>query len=254
MIPLIVTPYGSIPTFPIFVTMGVLAFIFTLHLCLKNAQNRSKEEEFIIFRLLISAICAWLFAAIFDAFFKYLEYGIFEFKGITFYGGLIGAVISICVLLINTKKNGKTQFSCREWLDKLTLPLLSFHFFGRLGCFFGGCCYGKVTDSPIGVVFPDNIDAEIIHGGVKRYPTQLFEALLILVIFLILLFIKNRASIYLLMYSVGRFIIEFFRGDDRGFLSSLLSPAQVISVVLFGVSVLLLVKLARDCRNLKTEK
>lgn len=245
MIPSIDTPLGKIPLFPIFVTMGVIAFVLAIHLCLKKAENRRKEEEFIVFRLLVSVICACFFAALFDAIFKYFEHGVFEFKGITFYGGFIGATVSLYLLLLNTKEKKKTQFSIIEWFDLLTVPLLSFHFFGRLGCFFGGCCYGKITDSALGVVFPDNAEMGIIHNGVKRYPTQLFEVLLIAIIFFAVLFVKSRFSVYLLTYSVGRFTIEFFRGDDRGFLSTLFSPAQVISILLFLTSILLFINKLR---------
>ncbi|MBQ9774151.1 MAG: prolipoprotein diacylglyceryl transferase [Clostridia bacterium] len=246
MIPEIITPYGTIPTFPCFVVLGVLSFILVLHVSLKKAANQSKEEDFIFLRLVVAGIVAWFFAGLFDASFKYFEYGTFEWKGITFYGGLFGAVLCLVVLLYRAREKQKTQFSVQQWFDLLALPLVSFHFFGRLGCFFAGCCYGKITNSGFGVVFLDQPEQGIIHGGVQRYPTQLFEAILLLVVFFVLIFVKKRAPIYLICYSLGRFLIEFYRGDDRGYLSELLSPAQMISVFVFAFAIWLLIKRIRN--------
>lgn len=233
MIPKIITPYGDIPTFPCLIALGVLTFILILHISLRKTSNRGKEEEFIFPRLVITGMVAWVFAGLFDAIFKYFEYGIFEWKGITFYGGLIGAIISLWLLLKQSKKKQRTNISVEEWFQFLTLPLISFHFFGRVGCFFAGCCYGRTTNGCLGVAFPDQPEQGILHYGLKRYPTQLFEGILLLVIFLVVLFVKEKATIYLLCYSVGRFFIEFFRGDDRGYVSNLFSPAQMISIFFF---------------------
>lgn len=153
MIPKIITPIGTIPTFPCFIVLGVLSFIGVLHISLNKASNRGKEEEFILLRLVIVGIVAWFFAGLFDAIFKYFEYGTFEWKGIAFYGGLIGAIVSLPILLKGTREKQKTEFSIKEWFELLVLPLVSFHFWGRLGCFFAGCCYGKITDSIFGIVF-----------------------------------------------------------------------------------------------------
>lgn len=88
----------------------------------------------------------------------------------------------------------------------------------------------------------DQPEQGIIHDGVARYPTQLFEAGLLFIVFLILLFVKEKAIIYLLCYSAGRFFVEFYRGDDRGYLSSFLSPAQIISIFAFIFAIWLLIK------------
>ncbi len=121
---------------------------------------------------------------------------------------------------------------------RLTPPFILFHFCGRIGCFFGGCCYGKATDSCLGIVFPDNPAAGIYHNGIKCYPTQLFEAFALLIILIAVCAIKNKIFCYLLFYSVCRFVIEFFRGDERGYISQFISPAQTISIVVFVFSVI----------------
>jgi phosphatidylglycerol---prolipoprotein diacylglyceryl transferase len=113
---------------------------------------------------------------------------------------------------------------------------------GRWGCFSAGDDYGKVTNSFIGVVFTNPYAHQI--GGVpldvKVYPVQLFESAATLVIFGILLWRFRRKKhdgeiflLYLTLYAVARFFLEFYRGDpDRGFVfHHLLSTSQFIAIL-----------------------
>ena len=107
--------------------------------------------------------------------------------------------------------------------------------FGRIGCFFAGCCYGKETTG-LGLVFPAG---SLAPSGVKLIPTQLMSSFGDFVLFYILYRVysdqKTRpmtAGLYLVLYSVGRFVIEFFRGDEaRGFILGL-STSQFIAIFL----------------------
>jgi phosphatidylglycerol:prolipoprotein diacylglycerol transferase len=115
----------------------------------------------------------------------------------------------------------------------------------RLGCFNAGCDYGKPTTLPWGVVFSSAI-AHANTGvplGVRIHPTQLYESLMTLAIFGVLLWWfprkKHDGDIflgYLGLYAVGRFIIEYVRGDeDRGFVfNHLLSTSQFIALLMLG--------------------
>ena len=114
---------------------------------------------------------------------------------------------------------------------------------GRLGCFAAGCCYGKPTHSFLGVTFTNPYSNQTVGVPlwIPLHPTQLYEAAANLVIFAILWLKLKRKKfdgqvfiLYLTLYSVVRFTIEFFRGDpDRGFLfGGLLSTSQFISVIL----------------------
>lgn len=126
-------------------------------------------------------------------------------------------------------------------------PGISFgHGIGRLGCFFAGCCYGKPTDVPWGVVFtsPQAIvvqDAEKLGlpPGLHLHPTQIYEFSAEMVIFSFLLWLSRRrqfhgqvAATYIFLYSIVRFVVEFYRGDpDRGFVfNGALSTSQFISI------------------------
>ena len=122
-----------------------------------------------------------------------------------------------------------------------------FHTFGRIGCFLGGCCYGIPCD--FGFVYTQNPIA--MANGVRRFPVQLLEALFCFFLFLLLFSLfrrgrcKNRLlALYLGIYSVGRFFLEYLRGDDyRGFLWGL-STSQLISILLL-TGVLLYLAAAR---------
>lgn len=128
------------------------------------------------------------------------------------------------------------------------------HAVGRLGCFFGGCCYGRPTTMPWGVTFHDAFAHDWVGTplNVALHPTQLYEAALELIIMGVLLLSERKGRpfpgrtfwLYGLLYSVARFCVEYFRGDQRGSLLGL-STSQFISVVLVPVSLVFLVRLAR---------
>lgn len=149
--------------------------------------------------------------------------------GLVFYGGFIAAVLYALIYCKYKKINIKR-------LADVFAPALALgHSFGRMGCLLSGCCYGKETHCLIAVN--------------NRYPTQIFETAGNLIIFFILhkLYKKSHKDghiflLYLIFYSVLRFSIEFFRGDDRGSFFLGLSPAQNISIVILLVAVVLLFK------------
>lgn len=158
------------------------------------------------------------------------------FGGMVFYGGFLGACAG---LLIYTKHSKDVERGAAFDLFAVCIPL--FHVFGRIGCFFSGCCYGM--ESKFGFVVHGNTVVPEIND-VRRLPVPLIEATCNLVIFLVLLRMflteKKKGKLimyYMLIYPVVRFIIEFFRGDAiRGFFLGL-STSQWISLILFGVAV-----------------
>lgn len=114
--------------------------------------------------------------------------------------------------------------------------------FGRIGCFLAGCCYGRETELWFGVVFPPNPFAP---AGVKLLPTQLFSSAGDFVLASVLLWFAKRArhrgdvgALYMLLYGVGRFVLEFFRWDERGSVGAL-STSQAISLVIVAGAFLL---------------
>jgi phosphatidylglycerol---prolipoprotein diacylglyceryl transferase len=166
-------------------------------------------------------------------------------SGGVFYGGFIGAVAAAVVLL----RRYKIPFLLTA--DVLAPSLALGHFFGRLGCFAAGCCYGAACHEPWGVVFTNPL-AESVSGtplGVPLHPTQLYEAALNLANYAFLAWLFRRRkrtgtviAAYLVVYGVGRFVIEYFRGDaDRGFvLGGLLSTSQAIAIGMVVIGAVLL--------------
>jgi phosphatidylglycerol:prolipoprotein diacylglycerol transferase len=117
------------------------------------------------------------------------------------------------------------------------------HALGRIGCFSYGCCYGRDTGSFIGMLFPPQSPAGSL--GVKVIPTQLIESFTLVIIFIVLNFLKKYKEFegqifiyYLMLYAIVRFIIEFFRGDERGQIL-FLSVSQFGSAVLIVLSIFL---------------
>ena len=156
--------------------------------------------------------------------------------GYVWYGGLLGGVVAV---LLYARAYGLPK----RVLADLAAPGLALgQAFGRVGCFSAGCCYGlPAPGSPLAVVFPPGA---IAPPGIPRYPTQLFEAtgLVILAGILLVLLLRRRAWrdgaifwIYLMSYAVLRYVVEIYRGDDRGPMFGPFSPSQVIALgVLLG--------------------
>lgn len=177
-------------------------------------------------------------------------------EGFVVYGGIITGILSIFVYC----KVKKLNFL--DYLDLFGAAVPLNQALGRIGCFCAGCCYGKETDSWVGVVFPEGSMAPV---GVKVLPTQLFMAAGDFVFFILLTIyllrtkavtktgedVENEgeskkkpvktiepkkvtnpgctAALYLVLYSIGRFIIEFFRDDARGNVG-VLSTSQFLAI------------------------
>ena len=192
--------------------VGILSLLLWVYRSI-DKDARDDEIAFIFPRIVVGGLCGFVFAGLTDLLFKYIEYGVLKFYGITFYGGMIGAVISMYVILRISK--APTRYTRREWFNILIPGFIIFHFFGRIGCFLGGCCYGKVSDSCLAVAFPDNPASGIYHNGQQCLPTQLFEAAALLLILVIVVRSANRLKVYLYLYAPTRFCLELLRGDDR---------------------------------------
>lgn len=147
--------------------------------------------------------------------------------GFVVYGGIIGGTL-LCGLYCRIKK-----LSFLKYFD-IVLPSVAIaQGFGRIGCFLAGCCYGRETDSFIGIAFRNSGYAP---NNVKLIPTQLFSSAgcFIMAAVLFIYARKERTdgrtgALYLIMYSIGRSIIEIFRNDFRGEIG-VLSTSQFISV------------------------
>ena len=179
---------------------------------------------------------------VFESFEIFSAYMSDIFGGMVFYGGLLGGLAAGAIYCkymgLDPWVYGDAYAPC--------IPL--FHAFGRVGCFLAGCCYG--IESTWGIVYENAPDEAA--NGVMRLPIQLFEAAgeLAICAVLVIVFLRLKKPkagtllcLYFLMYTVLRFITEFFRGDEiRGIFLGF-STSQWISMLLFVLSAIKLISL-----------
>lgn len=225
--------------------VGLIAcFVFTYIAMKKSGYSASASDTILIIGI-FAIMIGLVFAVLTQSFYDYIanpQNG-FEITGkMTFLGGLIGGVVAylgiylLYVYVINPRLKERNFF--KSDMNKGVWHLLRFvpisitlaHAFGRIGCFFAGCCGGIQTDAWFGIQFPGET--------YKVVPTQLFEAIflfLISAIMIVLYFVfkfKYNMTVYLIGYGTWRFIIEFFRDDDRGAFIPGLSPSQFWAIIM----------------------
>lgn len=157
-------------------------------------------------------------------------------NGFVIYGAIIGGAIS--VYLYCKKKN----WDVLKMLDLVIPSVALAQGFGRIGCFLAGCCYGKPTKLPIGVMFTNSLFAP---SNISLHPTQIYSSIFdfMLAFFLLWHSKKNEKpgrvfALYLIIYGLGRIIVEFLRADPRGNVF-ILSTSQFISIftIIIGIVV-----------------
>jgi phosphatidylglycerol:prolipoprotein diacylglycerol transferase len=169
-------------------------------------------------------------------------------SGGVFYGGLIGATL---VAFWYIKRHRLPLWTtCDMFAPGIALG----HVIGRLGCLMAGCCYGLPTNVPWAVTFTDPFAAANVGTPLNQplHPTQLYEAGAELLILVFLLTTERKGRTfpgrtfwgYMFLYAVSRFIIEFYRGDERGLVMGL-STSQFISLILAPLSLIMLAVLRK---------
>lgn len=255
MYPKLLSLFGgkvTIYTYSVCIAVGLIIGAVIFRLLSKRLKMSDKAYDFYSFLSILTVVVGFISAYVFQDLYNVMAgkgsnivndtKNLFAGKGfkmsggITFMGGLIGGVVFfvLCTFL-HKDKSVRDEFPLVS--DIAAVVILVAHGFGRIGCFFGGCCYGKVTDSPFGINYPVDGVWQV------RYPTQLFEALFCFIAFAVfmLLILKTEKrgymiALYAAAYSVFRFFIEFLRDDDRGGANIGISPSQVQSLVLIVVA------------------
>jgi phosphatidylglycerol---prolipoprotein diacylglyceryl transferase len=151
--------------------------------------------------------------------------------GFVFYGSFLFSVPTMLWFF------HRQRLHTYKMLDVMAVTTCMVHMFGRIGCFMAGCCYGRPTETILGVVFNDPA-CYADPKGTPLHPTQLYEAAFIFMVMLVLFYLRTKRQfygqlflVYLLLYGVGRIVIEFFRGDKgRGYIFNGLSHSQFIAI------------------------
>ena len=251
---------GAPGIYPYGLCMGlgiILCFVFLLFTMWKKKFNESASDAIVIIGIFGTGF--GIFAAmLFQATYNYIANPAKGFdisSGMTFIGGLIGGVASFLgvyfLYMYVIRPRTKIKFLNKPMNATLTdaLPFIPIgiciaHAFGRLGCFFAGCCYGMETDAWYGIACSS-------AGPEKVIPTQLFEMIFLLVLagVMAFLYFKHRFnynfSVYMISYGVWRFLIEFVRDDSRGELvGTAITPSQFWSIlmVVLGIGYIFLQK------------
>jgi phosphatidylglycerol:prolipoprotein diacylglycerol transferase len=251
---------GNFPinTYGVFLALAFLcAILIAVKLAARDGLPKEKIYDLSLWMLLASLIGSKVLMFFTEP--EYRDHPLqlisldFLRSGGVFYGGLIGAVLTGYFLMKRYKLPWwKTADACAP-------GIAVGNFFGRLGCFSAGCCWGKPTTLPWGVKFTE-LGHEItgVPIDVPLHPTQLYESFSMFIVFFFLLWLHKHKRfsgqvilLYALLYSIIRFLIEFLRDDPRGDVFGLttrtgLSTSQLISIVVgLGALVLLIIRWRR---------
>lgn len=239
-------------------TYGVLlaaAYLLGLKLAMERAKKRGLDHNRVLdlgIYIIISALIGAKLLLLVTDFRSFRadprELLTLARSGGVFYGGLI---LAVTVALWYIRKVGLPLWTtCDVFAPGIALG----HVVGRFGCLFAGCCFGRETHVPWAITFKDRFAAANVGTplGVPLHPTQLYEAGAEFIILMALLWSERKGRpypgrtfwLYMLLYAISRFIIEFYRGDERGTVG-MLSTSQFISVLLAPLAIAMLVYLAR---------
>ncbi len=233
-----ITIYG----YGLMIGIGILlAYLTTEYRAKKSGLDSEPVFSIMITAVLFGFLGSKLlyFATIFDQIIANPAILKSEGDGWVVYGGIIGGFFAV-LIYCRIK-----HLSFLSYMD-ITLPSVALaQGFGRIGCFLAGCCYGVETSSPFAITFSHSHYAP---NNIPLFPSQLVSSAFDFVNFLVLCLLAKKiktpgkiGAFYLIFYSIGRFIIEFFRGDlERGSVGTL-STSQFISLFVAAAGIGMLI-------------
>jgi len=233
----------SIKTYGFFIAV---AFLAGVGLALRESRRLGYDPQLILdlaFYMIIAAIVGSRLFYIVGHLSYYRQNPLDMLKvwqgGLTFYGGFILAV-AVCAWMMRRHHLGIWPV-----FDIFAPSLALGNVFGRIGCFFAGCCYGTPCSLPWAVTFRDPQSLAPLHTPL--HPTQLYAAGAALLIFLVLFGLRTKkifdgqlTIIWVFLYSASRLATELFRGDVRGDLLFNTYPASQVLAALLTVAALVL--------------
>lgn len=230
--PLTIHGYG------LMIGIGVLLCIV---MGMRRAKKNGLSEDAVIDIAIFGLIAGFLGAKILYVIVEWKQFlpdplSVLGSEGFVVYGGIIAGVLAAIIYC----KRKKLVFL--EYFDLCSASIALAQGFGRIGCFLAGCCYGRETTSSLGVIFPEG---GLAPAGVKVLPTQLFSSAGDFGIMFVLLWhyhhrkrVGDTGFLYMLLYGIGRFGIEFLRNDNRGEVG-IFSTSQFISLFIIAAAILL---------------
>lgn len=237
------------------IAIGILIAVLILS---KNAKSKGYNDNHIFNMIIITVIMGILGGKVL--------YIITDFKdiinnpsaiitqfgyGFVIYGAIIFGILSVFLYCKSKKWNALEIFD-------MTVPGLAIaQGFGRIGCLLAGCCYGAVTNGPLSIIFPEG---SLAPAGVHLHPTQIYSSIFDFLLGIFLIWYSKKfakksgdtLAMYMIIYSIGRFLVEFLRNDPRGNIIWL-STSQFISIFMLIAGLCILNRHKFKGRNTKSE-
>ena len=230
----------KIPSYGLMMALALITAVIISYIRVKKAGlDQDIFTSLAIVAVISGLVCAYLLylfvtypiSEIWESI-KTGSFAVFKNGGLVFYGAVIGGGLGAFIYLKLIKKQRFLDYAS---VIVPTIPLA--HAIGRVGCFLAGCCYGKVIDTPISVIYTNPIGGAPV--GVPVFPIQLVESACNLVVFAVLMLftakqLKRRGVmfLYMVLYGIERFILEYYRYDEiRGIFLGL-STSQWISILM----------------------
>lgn len=235
--------FGVINLYEFFLIAGVMVALLMLRVLGDRTGFDRRLFNFSLATGVIAIIGGYGSAVLFQAFYNYADTGVFVINmstGATFYGGLIGgAGIFLLVYFLAGRFLFRDNLHLKEFFSLAGMAaacITAAHSLGRVGCLMAGCCHGSVSES-CGIYME--------FAGAKVLPVQLYEAVFLAALCALFTVraLKRKSynlPMYMVLYGVWRFFIEYLRGDVRGgTIVSFLSPSQLTAVFMVAGGALL---------------
>jgi phosphatidylglycerol:prolipoprotein diacylglycerol transferase len=249
----------GIDLYTIFLCLGIVGAIVVFRLYSDRLKMNWKVQNFTIISAFGAIITGYFSAVVFQALYEIEERGGFiidKSTGATFYGGLIGGAAFFLAIYFGIGHFVfKDNIHIKSFFNVADIAAASIaiaHAFGRIGCLMAGCCHGKIADVWYAVNMPGvSLESKVV-------PIQLYEALFLFAMFAFFTYrIFNKKScnlpLYMAIYGAWRFVVEYFRTDDRGTtLVDFFTPSRLIALIMIVGSVALLfgqIKLQKHMNN-----
>lgn len=240
---------------PDYITMLVVSCLVGIYLCVKAAEGQGISAQTSLNALLLAFILAIVGARLYYCF-QHLSFFIAHpaevfalWKGgFASYGGFIGGALAAMLYL------KKARISIWKFADCCAPSIAIGVFLTRIGCFMNGCCFGKVSHLPWAVRFPHGSGPyiqQLLNGQISGrenlslpiHPTQIYHSITGLALFLLLMNLRKHKTfdgqlflVFTTLYSLSRFLIEFYRGDITRGSVGILSLPQLFSLIIAAIA------------------
>jgi phosphatidylglycerol---prolipoprotein diacylglyceryl transferase len=228
-----------LPTYGVLAALGlIVGLMVTVRLGRRSGIDPDQMWNLGIIAVLAGVVGSklLLFVMDWDTYVRHFSFSNLQAGGV-FSGGLLLSILC-CYLYARRVRMPKLKTA-----DSFAPGIAIGHAIGRLGCFAAGCCYGKPTSLPWGVTFTNPLSYQLAGTplNVRIHPTQIYEALAEGLIFVVLIMVFRRksfdgqiAALYMFLYGIARYFLEFLRADpERGLMfGGVMTVTQFIAILL----------------------